>query len=146
MRSCRAYCILTNLYLTNSSIFSIDSCYLSRLLNMFEKQIVIDGKGPMLGRLASVIAKELLSGQRMVVVMRTNCYVWLVRLNIYFSNCISRLRRTLPVAYQRSHYYYTLQCCATRTSGRGTGRSVTTPIHRAVLIISGLHLRCCTGL
>ena len=29
---------------TNSSIFSIDSCYLSRLLNMFEKQIVIDGK------------------------------------------------------------------------------------------------------
>lgn len=35
---------------------------------MFEKQIVIDGKGHMLGRLASVIAKELLSGQRMVVV------------------------------------------------------------------------------
>ena len=34
---------------------------------MFEKQIVIDGKGHMLGRLASVIAKELLSDQRMVV-------------------------------------------------------------------------------
>jgi large subunit ribosomal protein L13Ae len=35
---------------------------------MFEKQIVIDGKGHMLGRLASVVAKELLSGQKIVVV------------------------------------------------------------------------------
>ena len=35
---------------------------------MFEKEIVIDGKGHLLGRLASVIAKELLSGQRIVVV------------------------------------------------------------------------------
>ena len=35
---------------------------------MFEKQVVIDGKGHMLGRLASVVAKELLSGQKIVVV------------------------------------------------------------------------------
>jgi ribosomal protein L13 len=35
---------------------------------MFEKQIVIDGKGHMLGRLASVIAKEALCGQSVVVV------------------------------------------------------------------------------
>jgi large subunit ribosomal protein L13Ae len=35
---------------------------------MFEKQVVIDGKGHMLGRLASVIAKELLGGQQVVVV------------------------------------------------------------------------------
>lgn len=35
---------------------------------MFEKQIVIDGKGHMLGRLASVIAKEMLGGQQVVVV------------------------------------------------------------------------------
>eukprot|EP00178_Gracilaria_changii_P019650 TRINITY_DN56972_c0_g1_i1.p1 TRINITY_DN56972_c0_g1~~TRINITY_DN56972_c0_g1_i1.p1 ORF type:complete len:201 (+),score=41.78 TRINITY_DN56972_c0_g1_i1:3-605(+) len=35
---------------------------------MFEKQIVIDGKGHLAGRLASVIAKELLNGQRVVVV------------------------------------------------------------------------------
>jgi len=35
---------------------------------MFEKQIVIDGKGHLLGRLASVVAKELLSGQAIVVV------------------------------------------------------------------------------
>ena len=34
---------------------------------MFEKQIVIDGNGHMLGRLASVVAKELLAGQSIVV-------------------------------------------------------------------------------
>ena len=35
---------------------------------MFEKEIVIDGKGHLMGRLASVVAKELLNGQRVVVV------------------------------------------------------------------------------
>ena len=35
---------------------------------MFEKEIVIDGKGHLQGRLASYIAKQLLSGQRIVVV------------------------------------------------------------------------------
>ncbi len=35
---------------------------------MFEKQIVIDGKGHIMGRLAAVVAKNLLSGQRIVVV------------------------------------------------------------------------------
>jgi large subunit ribosomal protein L13Ae len=35
---------------------------------MFEKQIVIDGKGHIKGRLAAVVAKHLLSGQRIVVV------------------------------------------------------------------------------
>ena len=35
---------------------------------MFEKEIVIDGRGHMLGRLASVVAKELINGQRVVVV------------------------------------------------------------------------------
>jgi len=29
---------------------------------MFQKQIVIDGKGHLLGRLASYVAKQLLSG------------------------------------------------------------------------------------
>ena len=29
---------------------------------MFEKQVVIDGKGHLLGRLASYVAKELLNG------------------------------------------------------------------------------------
>mmetsp|Transcript_113776 Transcript_113776/g.159546 ORF Transcript_113776/g.159546 Transcript_113776/m.159546 type:complete len:199 (+) Transcript_113776:84-680(+) len=35
---------------------------------MFEKEIIVDGKGHLLGRLASVIAKELVNGQRVVVV------------------------------------------------------------------------------
>lgn len=35
---------------------------------MFEKEIVIDCKGHLLGRLASVVAKELLNGQRIVLV------------------------------------------------------------------------------
>lgn len=35
---------------------------------MFEKEIIVDGRGHLLGRLASTVAKELLSGQRVVVV------------------------------------------------------------------------------
>lgn len=35
---------------------------------MFEKEIVIDAKGHLMGRLAASVAKELLSGQRVVVV------------------------------------------------------------------------------
>ena len=35
---------------------------------MFEKEVVVDGRGHMLGRLASVVAKELLAGQDVVVV------------------------------------------------------------------------------
>jgi len=35
---------------------------------MFEKEVVIDGRGHLLGRLASYVAKDLLNGQRIVVV------------------------------------------------------------------------------
>eukprot|EP00168_Porphyra_purpurea_P007181 TRINITY_DN1889_c0_g1_i1.p2 TRINITY_DN1889_c0_g1~~TRINITY_DN1889_c0_g1_i1.p2 ORF type:complete len:197 (+),score=54.50 TRINITY_DN1889_c0_g1_i1:26-616(+) len=35
---------------------------------MFEKRVVIDARGHLMGRLASVVAKELLNGQRIVVV------------------------------------------------------------------------------
>jgi large subunit ribosomal protein L13Ae len=35
---------------------------------MFEKVVVIDGRGHLVGRLASTIAKELLNGQKIVVV------------------------------------------------------------------------------
>lgn len=38
-----------------------------RLTN-FQSQVVIDGKGHLLGRLASIVAKQLLSGQKIVVV------------------------------------------------------------------------------
>lgn len=35
---------------------------------MFEKEVVIDGRGHMMGRLASIVAKQLVNGQRVVVV------------------------------------------------------------------------------
>lgn len=35
---------------------------------MFEREVVIDGRGHLLGRLASKVAKEILNGQRVVVV------------------------------------------------------------------------------
>ena len=35
---------------------------------MFEKEVIIDGRGHLMGRLASVVAKQLLCGQRVVVV------------------------------------------------------------------------------
>lgn len=35
---------------------------------VFEKVVIIDGRGHLLGRLASVVAKELLLGQHVVVV------------------------------------------------------------------------------
>ena len=35
---------------------------------MFEKEVVVDGKDHLLGRLASCVAKELLNGQRVVIV------------------------------------------------------------------------------
>jgi large subunit ribosomal protein L13Ae len=35
---------------------------------MFTREVVVDGKGHILGRLASYVAKELLNGQRVVVV------------------------------------------------------------------------------
>tara|TARA_B100000787_G_scaffold165670_1_gene149875 strand:- start:358 stop:519 length:162 start_codon:yes stop_codon:yes gene_type:complete len=35
---------------------------------MFEKEIIIDGRGHLCGRLASIVAAQLLRGQRVVVV------------------------------------------------------------------------------
>jgi len=49
-------------------IIEIKVYYLIRNLSMFEKEVVIDGRGHLVGRLASKIAKELLNGQRVVVV------------------------------------------------------------------------------
>ena len=38
------------------------------LVEMFEKEVVIDCRGHIMGRLASIVAKELLSGQKVVCV------------------------------------------------------------------------------
>mgnify|MGYP000345567331 CR=1 FL=1 len=37
-------------------------------VEMFEKEVVIDCRGHIMGRLASIVAKELLSGQKVVCV------------------------------------------------------------------------------
>jgi large subunit ribosomal protein L13Ae len=38
------------------------------LLEMFEKSICIDGRGHLMGRLASIVAKEVMNGQHVIVV------------------------------------------------------------------------------
>lgn len=42
---------------------------------MFKKEMLIDGKGHLLGRLASVVAKEILSGQQVVCDRYSMLYV-----------------------------------------------------------------------
>jgi hypothetical protein len=51
--------IILNLILI---IIEIKVYYLIRNLSMFEKEIIIDGRGHLVGRLASKVAKELLNG------------------------------------------------------------------------------------
>ena len=48
---------------------------------MFKKELIIDGKGHLLGRLASVIAKEILNGQHVV------CRLTLVSFSIISLDC-----------------------------------------------------------
>ena len=43
-------------------------CANSLLTLLAHYQVVIDGKGHLLGRLASIVAKQLLNGQKIVVV------------------------------------------------------------------------------
>jgi len=65
---------------------------------MFEREIIIDGKGHMLGRLASTVAKQLLRGQR-VVVVRTealNISGSLFRNNLKFHAFLRHSNNTNP--------------------------------------------------
>ena len=41
---------------------------LTVVVEMFEKEVVFDCRGHIMGRLASIVAKELLSGQKVVCV------------------------------------------------------------------------------
>ena len=50
-------------------VSNLERVALIRNLSMFEKELIIDGRGHLLeGRLASIVSKELLSGQRVTVV------------------------------------------------------------------------------
>jgi large subunit ribosomal protein L13Ae len=44
------------------------ACDIGAIWTMFERVVVVDGRGHLLGRLASVVAKQLLSGQKVVIV------------------------------------------------------------------------------
>ena len=41
---------------------------INHFVEMFEKEVVIDCRGHIMGRLASIVAKELLAGQKVVCV------------------------------------------------------------------------------
>lgn len=72
---------------------------------MFEKEVVIDGRGHLVGRLASKIAKELLNGQRVVVV---RCELLqksgsLFRNKLKFHEFLSKTRNTNP---RKGHIHF----------------------------------------
>lgn len=72
---------------------------------MFEKEIVVDARGHLLGRLASKIAKELLNGQRIVVVRceLVNKSGSLFRNKLVFREYLNKRRNTNPT---RGHIHY----------------------------------------
>lgn len=72
---------------------------------MFEKEIIVDGRGHLLGRLASKIAKELLNGQRIVVVRceLLNKSGSLFRNKLKFKEFLNKTRNTNP---RRGHVHY----------------------------------------
>lgn len=65
---------------------------------MFEKEIIVDGRGHLVGRLASKIAHQLLVGQKIVVV-RCEALVYsgsLFRNNITFHEFLRKANNTNP--------------------------------------------------
>lgn len=72
---------------------------------MFEKEVVIDGRGHLVGRLASKVAKELLNGQRIVVV---RCELLqksgsLFRNKLKFHEFLNKTRNTNP---RKGHIHF----------------------------------------
>jgi len=68
---------------------------------MFEREIVIDGRGHLVGRLASKVAKELLNGQRVVVVRCEQLVLSgsLFRNNLNFAEFLRKSCNTNPRKY-----------------------------------------------
>ena len=65
---------------------------------MFTKEVVVDGKGHILGRLASYVAKELQNGQRVVVVRCDQLVISgsLYRTRLRFQQFMRKSHRTNP--------------------------------------------------
>jgi len=72
---------------------------------MFEKEVVIDGRGHLVGRLASKIAKELMNGQRVVVVRceLLNKSGSLFRNKLKFQDFLGKTRNTNP---RKGHIHF----------------------------------------
>lgn len=72
---------------------------------MFEKEVVIDGRGHLVGRLASKMAKELMNGQRIVVVRceLLNKSGSLFRNKLKFQDFLSKTRNTNP---KKGHIHF----------------------------------------
>jgi len=73
---------------------------------MFKKVVVIDGKGHLLGRLASVVAKELLNGQHIVVVRCEDLNISgsLFRNRLKFMSFLRKHSNTNPRKHSQIHY------------------------------------------
>jgi len=71
----------------------------------FEKRIVVDCKDHLLGRLASVVAKQLLEGQRIVLVRAEDVNISgkLIRNKLLF---LSYLRKRTLYNRKRGHHHY----------------------------------------
>lgn len=72
---------------------------------MFEKEVVIDGRGHLVGRLASKMAKELMNGQRIVVVRceLLNKSGSLFRNKLKFQDFLLKTRNTNP---KKGHIHF----------------------------------------
>eukprot|EP01123_Difflugia_compressa_P010072 TRINITY_DN3571_c0_g1_i1.p1 TRINITY_DN3571_c0_g1~~TRINITY_DN3571_c0_g1_i1.p1 ORF type:complete len:204 (+),score=33.96 TRINITY_DN3571_c0_g1_i1:109-720(+) len=71
----------------------------------FEKRIVVDAKGHLLGRLASIVAKQLLEGQQIVVVRceEINISGKFIRNKIIF---LQYLRKRTAFNTKRGHHHF----------------------------------------
>jgi len=76
---------------------------------MFKKELVIDARGHLLGRLASVVAKELLSGQSVTVVRceGLNISGSLRRNKLILADFMNKTTRTNP---KRGPFHYSAPC------------------------------------
>jgi large subunit ribosomal protein L13Ae len=85
---------------------------------MFEKEIVVDGAGHLLGRFASKLAKELLNGQRVVVVRceKLNKSGSLFRNKLKLHEFLNKTRNCNP---RRGHVHYRSPCRILWRSIRG---------------------------
>jgi large subunit ribosomal protein L13Ae len=72
---------------------------------MFEKEILIDAKGHLLGRLASYVAKELLNGQKIVLVRAEGINISgsLFRNKLKYMEFLRKTRNANP---RRGHIHY----------------------------------------